>query len=206
MCQISPFNFCNVVGGPLCSIWGEDSNENGIAKERTLAKLSRIAGQAWKKLIIFWSDQLIQLMLLCLAGLEQKCHQQRRDGEEKRAPCQMRCTRWTPLVLLTLILLTEVWEGCPGGHFAHGGPSPPCKTLSNMVKKSCPPEVPSPRSQPCVNPLLNHRFLGVCLILGGGIVGIVWDGMMSNIQRYWLILVLDNLMQFFCALLVFKCF
>lgn len=58
-----------------------------------------------------------------------------------------------------------------------------------------------PRSQPCVNPLLNHRL---CLILGGGIVGIVWDGMMSDIQRYWLIL--DNLMQFFCALLVFKCF
>ena len=37
----------------------------------------------------------------------------------------------------------------------------------------------------------------MCLILGGGIVGIVWDGMMSNIQRYWLILVLDNLMHFF---------
>ena len=78
-----------------------------------------------------------------------------------------------------------------------------CQTWSKslVLQRSHPP-----RSQPCVNPLLNHRFLGVCLILGGGIVGIVWDGMMSNIQRYWLILVLDNLMQFFCALLVFKCF
>jgi hypothetical protein len=78
-----------------------------------------------------------------------------------------------------------------------------CQTWSKslVLQRSHPP-----RSQPCVNPQLNHRFLGVCLILGGGIVGIVWDGMMSNIQRYWLILVLVNLMHFFCALLVFKCF
>ena len=206
MCQISPFNFCNVVGGPLCSIWGEDSNENGIAKERTLAKLSRIAGQAWKKLIIFSVTSWFSWCCFALQALNKNVisKEEMAKKSEHLARCDAQdelhwyCWRWYCWLRYEKAVLVDILRTeARARHAKH------CQTWSKslVLQRSHPP-----RSQPCVNPPTKPQ-------VSGGVFNIrgrdCWDSMGWDDEQYTEILVDTSIGQsdaFFCALLVFKCF